>query len=55
MLVVGALWAATQPSAAMLAAYEGDCALAAMRLDFGDALHELLATLLTGFLERPAG
>ena len=45
---------ATQPSAAMLAAYEGDCALAAMRLDFGDALHELLATLLTGFLARPA-
>jgi AcrR family transcriptional regulator len=55
VLVVGALWAATQPSAAMLAAYEGDCALAAMRLDFGDALHELLATLLTGFLGRPAG
>jgi hypothetical protein len=25
-----------------------------MRLDFGDALHELLATLLTGFLARPA-
>jgi hypothetical protein len=37
----------------MLAAYEADCTLAAMRLDFGEALHELLATLLAGLLARP--
>jgi AcrR family transcriptional regulator len=53
VLVAGSLWAATQPSAAMLAAYEADCALAAMRLDFSTGVRELLATLLTGFLARP--
>jgi hypothetical protein len=37
----------------MLAAYEVDGTLAAMRLDFGDALRELLATLLAGLLARP--
>jgi AcrR family transcriptional regulator len=53
VLVAGSLWAATQPSAAMLAAYEADCALAVMRLDFSTGVRELLATLLTGFLARP--
>ena len=38
----------------MLAAYEADPALAAMRLDFGDAVRDLLATLIAGFLARPA-
>ena len=53
VLVAGSLWAYSRPSPAMLAAYEADPALAAMRLDFGDAVRELLATLLAGLLARP--
>jgi AcrR family transcriptional regulator len=53
VLVAGSVWAYSRPSAAMLAAYEVDSTLAAMRLDFGDALRELLATLLAGLLARP--
>ena len=54
-LMVGALWAATRPSPAVCAVYEADPELAAMRLDFGDALRELLATVITGLLARPPG
>ena len=54
VLVAGSLWAYSRPSAAMLAAYEADPALAAMRLDFGDAVRDLLATLIAGLLARPA-
>jgi AcrR family transcriptional regulator len=53
VLMAGSVWAAARPSAAMLAAYEADRALAAMRLDFTTGLRELLATLLAGFLARP--
>ena len=53
VLVAGSLWAYSRPSPAMLAAYEADPALAAMRLDFPEALRELLATLLAGLLARP--
>jgi AcrR family transcriptional regulator len=53
VLAAGALWAYSRPSAAMLAVYEADPSLAALRLDFGDALRELLATLITGLLARP--
>ena len=52
VLVSGSLWAYSRPSAAMLAAYEADPALAAMRLDFCDATRDLLATLLAGLLAR---
>jgi AcrR family transcriptional regulator len=52
LLCAGAVWTATQPSAAMLAAYEQDPALAAMRLDFTTALGELIALLLAGLLAR---
>jgi AcrR family transcriptional regulator len=52
LLCGGAVWTATQPSAAMLAAYEQDPALAAMRLDFTAALGELVALLLAGLLAR---
>ena len=54
VLVAGSLWAYSRPSAAMLAAYEADPALAAMRLDFGDTVRDLLATLIAGLLARPA-
>lgn len=46
-----ALWPLAQPSDAMLDVYE-DPAMAAMRLDFGTAMREMLATLLAGCLVR---
>ena len=53
VLVAGSLWAYCQPSPAMLAAYAADPELAAMRMDFGAAVRDLLATLLAGLLARP--
>jgi AcrR family transcriptional regulator len=52
VLVAGAIWASAQPSAAMLAAYEADPALAAMRLDFTTALRDVLEVLIAGLLAR---
>ncbi|MCD2193417.1 TetR/AcrR family transcriptional regulator [Actinomycetospora endophytica] len=52
VLCAGAVWTACQPSSAMLAAYEQDPDLAAMRLDFTAALRELVALLLAGLLAR---
>ena len=51
-LMTGALWPHTQPSAAMLAAYEADPALAALRLDFTATVHELLQVTIAGLLAR---
>ncbi len=45
------IWPLAQPSEAMLRVYE-DPAMAALRLDFGVALQEMLATLLAGCLTR---
>jgi AcrR family transcriptional regulator len=53
VLVAGSLWSYCRPSPAMLAAYEADPELAAMRMNFGDAARDLLATLLAGLLARP--
>ncbi|MFD8966043.1 TetR/AcrR family transcriptional regulator [Streptomyces sp. NPDC059568] len=52
MLTTGAVWTHTQPSAAMLAAYEADPSLAAMRIDFTDAVREMFEVLLAGLLVR---
>ncbi|WP_326810913.1 TetR family transcriptional regulator [Streptomyces scopuliridis] len=52
LMSAGAVWTHARPSAAMLAAYEADPALAAMRLDFTGTLRELLEVLLTGLLTR---
>lgn len=51
-LSVGALWAHSRPSAAMLQAYSDDPSLAALRLDFTDTLQQMLGVLLSGFLAR---
>ncbi len=51
-LMTGALWPHTQPSAAMLAAYEADPALAALRLDFTATVRELLQVTIAGLLAR---
>jgi len=50
----GAIWANTQPSAALLVAYEADPALAVMRLDFFATLREVLGLLIAGLLARSA-
>jgi hypothetical protein len=45
------IWPMAQPSEAMLCVYE-DPAMASLRLDFGTAIQEMLATLLAGCLTR---
>jgi AcrR family transcriptional regulator len=51
-LITGALWPHTQPSAAMLAAYAADPALAALRLDFTATVREVLQVMIAGLLAR---
>lgn len=53
LMMTAALWPHTQPSAAMLAAYQADPELAAMRLDFRTTLGEAAALLIRGQLARP--
>jgi AcrR family transcriptional regulator len=52
VMVTGAVWSHAKPSAAMLAAYEADPDLAAMRLDFLATLRQVLEVLIAGFLAR---
>jgi len=52
VMTAGALWPHTQPSAAMLAAYEADPELAALRLDFTETLREVLEVMSAGLLTR---
>jgi AcrR family transcriptional regulator len=54
LMVTGAVWTHAHPAAAMLAAYEADPALAAMRLDFTGTLREVLEVLIAGLLARPS-
>ncbi|MFC9651803.1 MULTISPECIES: TetR family transcriptional regulator [unclassified Streptomyces] len=53
-LLTGAIWTHAQPSAAMLAAYEADPALAALRMDFTATLREQLEVAASGLLARAA-
>jgi Tetracyclin repressor-like, C-terminal domain len=55
VMMIGALWPHTQPSAALLAAYEADPALAALRLDFTTTLREVVQVLIAGTLARIDG
>jgi AcrR family transcriptional regulator len=52
VVTTGALWPQCQPSAAMLAAYEADPTLAALRIGFAAALREFLEVLISGTLAR---
>ena len=52
VMMTGALWPHTQPSAAMLAAYAADPALAATRLDFTATVREVLQVMIAGLLAR---
>jgi AcrR family transcriptional regulator len=51
LAVITGIWPLAQPSTAMICVYE-DPELARLRLDFGTALREMLATLLAGALVR---
>lgn len=50
LLTAGALWTHHRPAEAMQAAYAADPDLAVLRIDFADALGELLTVILTGLL-----
>ena len=52
VLMAGAVWANTQPSAAMLAAYQADPSLEVLRLHFAPTLREVLEVLISGLLAR---
>jgi AcrR family transcriptional regulator len=52
VMAAAGLWPHTQPSAAMLAAYEADPELAALRLDFTATLGEMLEVMSAGLLTR---
>ncbi|MGW8574210.1 TetR family transcriptional regulator [Streptomyces niveus] len=54
VMTTGAVWTHAQPSAAMLAVYDSDPALAAMRIDFAATLREVLEVVLSGLLARAA-
>ena len=53
LLIAGGAWSMCRPSPGMVAAYAQHPELAAMRLDYGIAVRELVATVLTGLLHRP--
>lgn len=54
VMMTAALWPHTQPSAAMLAAYEADPTLAALRLDFASTVREVVQVMAAGLLARSA-
>ena len=51
-ILAGAIWSHAHPTAAIVAAYESDPAIADLRLDFETDLREALQTLLYGVLPR---
>jgi AcrR family transcriptional regulator len=52
VMVTGAVWSHSRPSAAMLVVYEQDPAMAAMRIDFTGTVRETLEVLVSGLLAR---
>ena len=54
LLTIGGVWASSQPSAGMAAAYRAHPELRDFRLDFTFAVSEIIATLLIGLQYRDA-
>ena len=52
VMLTGAIWTHSHPSATILAAYEADPAIAVYRIEFGPTLRQALQTILTGVLPR---
>jgi AcrR family transcriptional regulator len=55
VMITGAVWTYSRPSTAMLAAYEAEPALAALRIDFTSTLQQTLEVLISGLLARSGG
>ncbi|MEU6193554.1 TetR family transcriptional regulator [Streptomyces sp. NPDC047061] len=53
-MVAGAVWTHARPSPGVLAAYDADPSLAALRMDFTSSLQEMVATLIAGTLAGTA-
>jgi AcrR family transcriptional regulator len=51
-IIIGGVWASSQPSEAMAAAYAAHPELRSMQIDFRTAVRELVATVLAGLRER---
>jgi AcrR family transcriptional regulator len=51
-MLAGAIWTHARPAPAILAAYEADPTLTALRMEFEPALRDAVGTLLTGVLPR---
>ncbi|HEY0474392.1 MAG TPA: TetR family transcriptional regulator [Kribbella sp.] len=51
-MLAGAIWTHSRPAPAILAAYEADPTLTALRMDFEPALRDAVDTLLNGVLPR---
>jgi AcrR family transcriptional regulator len=52
VMVTGSVWTHARPSAAMLAVYEANPELAALRIDFADTLRQVFEVLVSGLLAR---
>lgn len=52
VMVAAAAWTHAHPSAALLAAYEADPSLTALRMDFVPTLQDMLSALIAGNLAR---
>ncbi len=52
VMLTGAIWTHSHPSATILAAYEADPAIAIYRIDFAPTLRDALQTVLVGVLPR---
>ena len=52
VMLTGAIWVHSHPSATILAAYEADPSIALYRIEFGAALRQALQVVLTGALPR---
>jgi hypothetical protein len=52
VMMIGAVWTHARPSKSLVAAYEADPSLTALRMDFTDRLQQILATLIAGTLAR---
>ena len=53
VMSAGAIWTHSQPSAAMVTAYEREPDLAVMRMEFGESLRAMVRVVLAGLLAHP--
>lgn len=54
IMLTGTIWTYSQPPSGVIAAYEADPSLAALRVEFTSALRDALQVLISGLLARSA-